>query len=444
MKKHTYLNKTFIAIITAGLLTATACELKVPIKEMSLARLAITRAEEVRAEKYAPEELKTAREQLLQTHELIKNDDTKKAGETAENALKSATAAIDKSLPLLARDSLDEAKQVYGEAEKLYAEEYAPGEFAAAGAALKESEELLGNGKYWESHKKSLEALNSGRAAKDKCLAAVPELMKKIDRLKGETDALWKDGGEALALEELKAAEESLKSSGAMIAENSIKDAVAKIDEAEKSLQLAREKIYRGKAQEKLTAARDALKKAEESDYRERFLADIEKASSFIAEGGTLFDNGKYPDSIEKSDDAIMLLNSVMIDVEKAAEEKRLEEERKAALQKKDADSADGAETKKEKSAEYVVRYNPASRDCLWRIAQRMYKDARKWPLIYIANRDKIKDPDLIFPGQKLVIPPVPEKEAAKDAVIDEKKDTPVDEKIDTPADKKNDDEKEQ
>ncbi len=37
-----------------------------------------------------------------------------------------------------------------------------------------------------------------------------------------------------------------------------------------------------------------------------------------------------------------------------------------------------------------------------------VYKDARLWPLIYVANKDHIKDPDLIFPGQKLVIPAIP------------------------------------
>jgi len=34
-----------------------------------------------------------------------------------------------------------------------------------------------------------------------------------------------------------------------------------------------------------------------------------------------------------------------------------------------------------------------------------IYGDYRKWPLIYEANRDKIRDPDLIFPNQQLSIP---------------------------------------
>jgi len=34
-----------------------------------------------------------------------------------------------------------------------------------------------------------------------------------------------------------------------------------------------------------------------------------------------------------------------------------------------------------------------------------IYSDAKSWRKIYEANKDKIKDPDLIYPNQKLVIP---------------------------------------
>jgi LysM repeat protein len=45
--------------------------------------------------------------------------------------------------------------------------------------------------------------------------------------------------------------------------------------------------------------------------------------------------------------------------------------------------------------------------DTLWRIAQKVYGDKDKWPLIYAANRDVIKDPNKIYPKQVLKIPPV-------------------------------------
>jgi nucleoid-associated protein YgaU len=43
--------------------------------------------------------------------------------------------------------------------------------------------------------------------------------------------------------------------------------------------------------------------------------------------------------------------------------------------------------------------------DSLSKIAKREYGDANKWRTIYEANKDLIKDPDLIHPGQQLKIP---------------------------------------
>ena len=42
-------------------------------------------------------------------------------------------------------------------------------------------------------------------------------------------------------------------------------------------------------------------------------------------------------------------------------------------------------------------------------IAKRYYNDPLKWDAIYQANRDKIKDPDMIHPGQEFIIPEISE-----------------------------------
>lgn len=51
--------------------------------------------------------------------------------------------------------------------------------------------------------------------------------------------------------------------------------------------------------------------------------------------------------------------------------------------------------------------YTVIEGDCLWKIAGDQYGHPYyyKWPLIYDANRDLIKDPDLIYPGWSLKIP---------------------------------------
>jgi nucleoid-associated protein YgaU len=51
--------------------------------------------------------------------------------------------------------------------------------------------------------------------------------------------------------------------------------------------------------------------------------------------------------------------------------------------------------------------YQVRGGETLWTIAARqdIYADALLWPLIYQSNRDQIKDPRQIYPGQKLTIP---------------------------------------
>lgn len=49
--------------------------------------------------------------------------------------------------------------------------------------------------------------------------------------------------------------------------------------------------------------------------------------------------------------------------------------------------------------------YEVKSGDSLSKISQKMYGDGNQWRKIYEANRDQIKDPDVIHPGQKLIIP---------------------------------------
>jgi nucleoid-associated protein YgaU len=50
-------------------------------------------------------------------------------------------------------------------------------------------------------------------------------------------------------------------------------------------------------------------------------------------------------------------------------------------------------------------RYTVVKGDSLSKIAKRVYGDAQQWRKIYDANRDQIKNPDLIYPGQTFTIP---------------------------------------
>jgi LysM domain-containing protein len=62
------------------------------------------------------------------------------------------------------------------------------------------------------------------------------------------------------------------------------------------------------------------------------------------------------------------------------------------------------------------IMYSVVKGDHLWGIAKKKdhYDNPFAWPMIYQANRDQIKDPDLIYPKQTFKIPNLSDDEVAK------------------------------
>lgn len=59
------------------------------------------------------------------------------------------------------------------------------------------------------------------------------------------------------------------------------------------------------------------------------------------------------------------------------------------------------AAARKPKTKSYTVKKG----DCLWNIAKKYYGNGAQYTKIYNANKGKIKNPNLIYPGQVLTIP---------------------------------------
>ena len=70
--------------------------------------------------------------------------------------------------------------------------------------------------------------------------------------------------------------------------------------------------------------------------------------------------------------------------------------------------------------------YRVAKHDSLWKIAgkSKVYGDPFQWPILFIANREMIKDPDMIKVGWKLVIKRNSSSDEISNAVT-KAKDTP-------------------
>ena len=60
-----------------------------------------------------------------------------------------------------------------------------------------------------------------------------------------------------------------------------------------------------------------------------------------------------------------------------------------------------------EETAPAARFYTVVAGDTLSKIAKAQYGDAMKYPVIFDANRPMLSDPDRIYPGQTLRIPPL-------------------------------------
>ncbi|MBA3053021.1 MAG: hypothetical protein ABII20_04155 [Candidatus Omnitrophota bacterium] len=145
--------------------------------------------------------------------------------------------------------------------------------------------------------------------------------------------------------------------------------------------------------QEARLNARDAIIRAEKiiavCAQEEVPVPDAEK---LLNEAKQALEGGDYLPAKEKADASYSLAKKALDDA-REAREKALREARKEF----DAERADS----------YTVRSWAETRDCLWNIAKqsRIYNDPWQWKKIYMANKDQIKDPDLIYKGQVFKIP---------------------------------------
>ena len=69
-------------------------------------------------------------------------------------------------------------------------------------------------------------------------------------------------------------------------------------------------------------------------------------------------------------------------------------------------DMPDFSNVKGGSSSTATKTYVVVKGDSLSKIAKREYGNAREWNRIFEANKDILKDPDKIYPGQELKIPP--------------------------------------
>jgi nucleoid-associated protein YgaU len=154
------------------------------------------------------------------------------------------------------------------------------------------------------------------------------------------------------------------------------------------------------KPTEELERAESALAAARDAGAPELAADQYQSAEDKLNEGKELMDSRKYSQAREALIEAEQLAGMA----------------RQAALEAKgeEVEAVVTAPVEVEEPEPRVVerptlptKHVVVKGECLWWIAEykQIYNDPFQWPLMYQANRDQIKDPDLIYPDQVFKVP---------------------------------------
>ena len=154
-----------------------------------------------------------------------------------------------------------------------------------------------------------------------------------------------------------------------------------------------------------LSDARMAMGKADYADARD----SVEYALQHARRAVSLAEEGKARLEQEEAEQAILAEQARQAERKKAQTEKTQikPETKQPAAQPAAQPTAQPAPVPTPKpQIEMVDQYSVGEGETLWTISAQpqVYGEGLLWPLLYQANRDQIKDPRQIFPGQTLDI----------------------------------------
>ncbi|EMY16151.1 hypothetical protein LEP1GSC043_4193 [Leptospira weilii str. Ecochallenge] len=410
--------------------------------------------------------MEEARKNLLTAHQKASEENLTETKKSALYARAKALDASEKSFPFAVDEVRKESSVAIESAEEAYASQLASEPYNTSvqlrkeGDALRETADrtlesypkesgddgklrmrLAAFDQYEASRQKYAD---SKKAADESKVLALSQKQQLIDSLadieKNLNDAdKYAEGKDP----EVSETRNRLESAKAKIEEGRIRDGYSEIDDirkksgelvaknikayAEKQKELAKQSVASATTKlasfdrNKINASRDfqvSYQRAEEN---------LKAAEESRVSAEDLYTSEKYEDSISRSEEAIRLSRIVVDQAIELAEriERKMASDNVAGRDTKTG--TDGQKDPKNQSAtdgknsstkvgkdglpegwkRYVVRKKVPA-DCLWRIAKdkRHYGTAKLWRRIYEANRNKIRNPNLIYPKQVLLIPP--------------------------------------
>jgi nucleoid-associated protein YgaU len=392
-------------------------------EELRQARVAIARAAEADAATYDPVTLQEARDALAEG-ERLQSSDPKAAREALMLASLKANTAYQNALGLAQRALDLQMTDLLEQLRENQVDQFAPDEYADAVSAVTDARDLFAAGRLSDGADTATAAISRMEQLRDMVadqLARVLELKSAseglMDRIEMEGSRLGADAQVTELQERYEAGKEAL-------------DRFA-LDDAERNFGAARSA---GRAAlpatdgdgEVTMAQADELMRVVMSELEAASMLDVITDDEIVVEpapwkGSPYLENGDAGLDAAARDALQALIGAGVEDVpqhallEHAKELWRLGVDRRNAgeyrlavnyferAQRYGAAFAEFAVTQI-----YTVRLIPERRESLWRIAEYdfIYGNPWLWPKIWHRNRKLIQNPDLIFPGWQLYIPP--------------------------------------
>ncbi len=398
-------------------------------------RNAIARAKEADATYYDPDNLNEA-ERLLEDALAARETDPAKARGDLASAKEKADLAFQNSVEREAASLAERMKTLNEVLLEKQADKYLPNEYGDAVAGIDEATQFYQDGEIALARSRAYESL---KAMAD-LSSLLDERLARVRILKRDTEQYLQD---AEAADAGQWAPESKNRANALYLQGLDDFQSYRLDDAEENFGAAREaaKDALRLARENKSATTAEQKKKAEA-LRQEAMTALEEASGLtvVTEDGTVIKPKKLTEEdflkeIEEMEErrkqqqednrsmAVPQGPQTVVLAEETGENLLtqarelwtlgLEEEAKgnyAQAQEYYQEAIRYIEVYKSYAVKgvYTVRLIPERRDCLWRISEYdfIYGNPQLWPKIWRRNRKLIQNPDLIYPGWLLVIPP--------------------------------------
>ena len=393
-------------------------------EELRQARVAIARAAEAEAETYDPVTLQEARDALAEG-ERLRTSDPGAAREALMLASLKANTAYQNSLGLAQRALDLQMTDLLEQLREDQVDQFAPEHYADAVSAVTDARDLFSGGRLSDGVDAATAAIERMERLRDSMadqLARVLELKSAsedlIDRIEEVGARLGTDQQVTLLHENYEAGKEALDRFALGDAERHFGAARSAGRAALPASDTGMGEVTREQADELMLMVMGELESAS--------LLNVITDDEIVVEPAP-WEGSSYLESGDAGKDAAMrdaLKPMAGTGIEDVPQQSLLEHAKelwRLGVDQRNAGDYRRAVTYFERARRYgaafaefavtqvyTVRLIPERRESLWRIAEYdfIYGDPWLWPKIWHRNRKLVQNPDLIFPGWQLYIPP--------------------------------------